>query len=760
VRNKVIVAISALLALAVVVSFFFNAKTADKELKKEETPLAQPAAKPPLNPNQPLAATLPANPAPSASTPSTQPASTQASTTPTAPTPAPARTYASNPYKAKPFTQARIATIGSNDKTTGFNLQVELSAWGASVLHATASRYTNEVIGGHPYDLQKYQTIETVTGKQYFMPFAARAIYIDGQPVDLSGVRWELVSPSSNYRLTLEAPKPATQAASQPAATLENKAVYTLTIVDDKDQPVLKLTRTWTVAKDSYQIQLQQDVQNLSGRDLNIVWQQYAMGDLPQETAYMGDRRLDVVGYFNVSYNPTRQFIYTTGDTISRDAGIKEFLNTNSRTHALWPLAAGPKDTEMVWLAYRNRYFASSVYRPIDDANLGKPGTHLDQLDKIFPVVGLDVIGQYPPADAHFDSSSAFLTLQSAPIALPSGQSKNLDLTVYAGPLDPTVLAAAPYKQLGFSDMIIYSLGGFCSFCTFQWLAHLLLNFLYLIHAVTGDWGIAIIVLVLVVRLILHPITKRSQINMAKMGKQMAAIQPELEKIKKKYANDPTAQNAETLKLYRERNINPLNMLGCAPMFLQMPIWIALYAMLYFAIELRHAPAFWGLFQAINPNWHFFADLSSPDRLLVFWPESHFINLLFIKLDYSSFNIMPILMGVVFIVNQKLTAPPATTDTAKQQQNIMLFVTILFPFMLYSAPSGLTLYIFASTAAGIVDSLIVKRHIAREEAAGTLFKVDPNKKPGFMSVLAKLVEAQQAKLENAQSEQEKKKNNK
>lgn len=755
-RNKVLVAIAAVMALAVVVSFFFNAKSAEKELKKEETPVAQPNVKAPLNPNQTPAIASTTAPAAAEAGATTQPAASQSATTPAVPAlNAPAFKTV---YKAKGFTQARVATIGSNDKTTGFNLQVELSAWGASVLNTTASRYTDEVIHGHAYKLQHY-VVDPLSGR-FFMPFAARAIYIDGQPVDLSGVRWELVTPTDNYRLTLLPAPPDTQATTQPAAVLENKAVYAITIVDDNNQPVLKITRTWTVAKDSYQVQLQQDLQNLSGRDLNIVWQQYAMGDLPQETAYMGDRRLDVVGYFNVSYNPTRQFVYTTTDTISRDAGITQFTKTNNRTHALWPLIGGPPQAEMVWLAYRNRYFATSVYRPIDDATLGKPGTHLKQLDEIFPVVGLDIIGNYPPADPHFDSSSAFLTLQSAPIAIPAAQTKNLNLTVYAGPLDPTILAAAPYKQLAFNDMIIYSLGGFCSFCTFQWLAHLLLNFLYLIHAVTGDWGIAIIVLVLVVRLLLHPITKRSQINMAKMGKQMASIQPELEKIKKKYANDPSAQNTETLRLYREKNINPLNMLGCAPMFLQMPIWIALYAMLYFAIELRHAPAFWGLFQAISPNWTFFADLSSPDRLMVFLPESRFLNLLFIKLDYSSLNIMPILMGIVFVVNQKLTAPPATTDTAKQQQKIMLFVTILFPFMLYSAPSGLTLYIFASTAAGIVDSLIVKRHIAREEAAGTLFKVDPNKKPGFMTVLSKIVESQQAKLEAAQSEQQKKGNKK
>ncbi len=744
-RNKVVAFIAVLIALAVVVSFFFNAKTAEKELKTENTPVAKTGTDAPastITPTLPGATTAPAATAVATTAPATQPAVI-----------APV-----NGYKAKGFSEARVATIGSNDKTTGFNLQVELSAWGASVLTATTSRYTNEVINGHPYLIQQYHQ-----GAVYTMPFAARAVIVDNQFVDLSRVRWELKSPTDSYRLTLTPEVLSAHSASQPAAPaagkINNQAVYALTIVDDKDQPVLELTRTWTVAKDSYQIQLQQNVKNLTSRPLNVVWQQYAMGDTPQETAYMGDRRLDVVGYFDVGYNPSRQFIYTTADTISRAHAIDQF-NKDNRTHALWPLTAGPEKAEMVWLAYRNRYFAAAVYRPVPvetgtpSAATPKPGTPLKRLDELFPYVGLDVQGVYPPADIQHDTSSVFLALGTAPFAVAPGASHDLDLSIYAGPLDPTILAAAPYKQLGFSEMIIYSLGGMCSFCTFQWLAHFLLKFLYFIHSVTGDWGIAIIILVVVVRLCLHPITRRSQINMAKMGKQMAAIQPELEKLKKKYANDPQAQQAETLRLYREKNINPLNMLGCAPMFLQMPIWIALYAMLYFAIELRHVPAFWGLFQAINPNWHFFADLSSPDRLIVFFPEARNFHLLFINFDYSSFNIMPILMGAMFIINQKLTAPPATTDQAKQQQKIMMFVTILFPFMLYSAPSGLTLYIFASTAAGIIDSLIVKRHIAREEAAGTLFKVDPNQKPGFMSMISKIVEAQQAKLESAQQNQQ------
>src|SRR5690606_31994879 len=111
----------------------------------------------------------------------------------------------------------------------------------------------------------------------------------------------------------------------------------------------------------------------------------------------------------------------------------------------------------------------------------------------------------------------------------------DLDLAFFAGPRLSDLFHGQPYKDLGFINLIRYELS--CAFCTFQWLAKALLDFLKGIHYLLRDWGVAIIILVLVVRIILHPITKKSQIAMTKMGKQMATMQPEIEKIKKKYAN-------------------------------------------------------------------------------------------------------------------------------------------------------------------------------------------------------------------------------
>jgi YidC/Oxa1 family membrane protein insertase len=227
---------------------------------------------------------------------------------------------------------------------------------------------------------------------------------------------------------------------------------------------------------------------------------------------------------------------------------------------------------------------------------------------------------------------------------------------------------------------------------------------------VVFDWGLAIIVLVIVVRSILHPLTRRAQISMQRVTKQMATVKPELEALQKRYKEDPKKLQEETIRLYRERGINPL---GCAggmlPTFVQTPIWIALYAVLYFAFELRQQPAFFGVFQKMG-GWQFLGDLSAQDRFITLPFE---IDLWIVHL--TSINLIPMLMGVVFFIQQKYQAPPPTasmTPEQEQQQKMMKWMmVVLFPIMLYGAPSGLTLYIATSTLVGIYESKRIRAQV-------------------------------------------------
>jgi YidC/Oxa1 family membrane protein insertase len=305
-----------------------------------------------------------------------------------------------------------------------------------------------------------------------------------------------------------------------------------------------------------------------------------------------------------------------------------------------------------------------------------------------------------------------FTTTSSEAVAVQPGTSAAFDVGVFAGPLERSILAGTePFASLNMQGLILYLMSGCCSWCTFSWLADALVWFLAFLHdRVVFDWGLAIVVLVVVVRGLLHPLTRRSQISMMRVTKQMAAIKPEIDALQKRYKDDPKKLQEETIRLYRERGVNPL---GCAggmlPTFLQMPIWMALYAVLYFAFELRQQPAFFGVFQQFG-GWGFLGDLSGQDR---FVPLPFSINLYIMRLE--AVNLLPLLMGFVFWLQQKYMAPPPTANMspeAEQQQKMMKWMMIIvFPLTLYSAPSGLTLYIATSTLVGIYESKRVRREI-------------------------------------------------
>jgi YidC/Oxa1 family membrane protein insertase len=283
------------------------------------------------------------------------------------------------------------------------------------------------------------------------------------------------------------------------------------------------------------------------------------------------------------------------------------------------------------------------------------------------------------------------------------------------------------------------------------------------LHFVLRDWGLAIIALVCFVRLLLHPITKRSQVSM--MGMQKMA--PQMELLKKKFANDPTALQQAQTELYKSVGFTPV--LGCLPMFLQMPIFIALWRSLQTTFELRQAPFLY--FFGIHFTW--IHDLSMPDALVKF--SSPFIVPYFLW-HINGLNLLPLLMAVVTFINMKYFTPQpaATTPEQQQQQKMMLWMTLVFPLMLYSTPSGLILYYLTSTSLGIFESKRIRAHIKEREAeaaakgtvivdAGKLSRVTRRRQEVVPAAgapkgwLARLQEKAEEMAREAQKQQKKKK---
>jgi YidC/Oxa1 family membrane protein insertase len=202
-----------------------------------------------------------------------------------------------------------------------------------------------------------------------------------------------------------------------------------------------------------------------------------------------------------------------------------------------------------------------------------------------------------------------------------------------------------------------------------------------------ANYGVAIILLTLGLRILLFPLNQFSMVKMRRVAGEMQRVQPKLKAIQAKYkkSKDPDARakmNTETMELYKREGVNPFGgVSGCLPLLIQMPILWAFFDVLTATVELRGAPFF---------GW--IKDLTHPDA---FW-------------------ITPILMGVSMFAQQKMT-PTANVDP--QQQRMMLFMPVIFTVMFGSLPSGLVLYYFVNNVLGIGQQWLVNRHIARLEAA-------------------------------------------
>jgi YidC/Oxa1 family membrane protein insertase len=274
------------------------------------------------------------------------------------------------------------------------------------------------------------------------------------------------------------------------------------------------------------------------------------------------------------------------------------------------------------------------------------------------------------------------------------------------GVVDNTYYSALPF---GYQHTLVMRTGP-CSYCVFDWIINLLVELLRGLHVVLRDWGLAIIALVAIVRLVLHPITKKSQVNMMRMGK----MGPEMEKLKKKYVDDKEGLNKAMMGVYKEQGMTPV--WGCLPMFLQMPIFIGLWSALQTTFELRQAPFLY----VFGHHLTWIYDLSQPDK--AFWFPNHPVNFYFIHFD--AINVLPILVAIVSFVNQKVTPkPPPATPEAAQQQKMMQWMTLVFPLIFYNMPSGLNLYYVTSMGVGIGEGYVIRKHIKEREEAEKAGKV-------------------------------------
>jgi YidC/Oxa1 family membrane protein insertase len=282
----------------------------------------------------------------------------------------------------------------------------------------------------------------------------------------------------------------------------------------------------------------------------------------------------------------------------------------------------GPID----WFAYTNQYF-------------------------IMAVVPVDLVPNYARLNV-LDSSAEMVesTFVGPKVMIQPGAQQEIRFKLYMGPKEIKTLQAAHLK-----------LEKAVNFGWFDVIAQPLLVCLKFFYRFTHNYGIAIILLTFLIKVLFWPLTHKSYVSMQAMKK----LQPKMAQIREKYKNDKEKMNQEIMQLYRTHKANPLG--GCLPMVLQIPVFFALYRVLYSSIAMRHAPFVWW----IN-------DLSAPDRLPVGFQIPYL----------GGFPVLTLLMGASMFIQQKMT--PTTGDP--RQEKMMLMMPVIFTFMFVNFPSGLVLY--------------------------------------------------------------------
>lgn len=565
-------------------------------------------------------------------------------------------------------------TLGSVDPESGFKFQLELDSKGAAIRTATFSGFQDRD-PDNPAPLAFLAPFQPRPGNE-LLSMATRSLSLIDQErlIRLGQLAWNALGVENTGD--------------------SQTASFEATIIGPQDQPILRLTRSYRVSTESFLLESALTIENLTGSQQRVSYDLQGPVGLGRE-GFRQDMRKAVAGF----RGPEGQIGTTRLDAKALQKG------NAAEAKSLDPRKAGER---FLWVAAVNKYFAA-ILVPVPEAN-----------EPYADWVSRRTARYYnPDGESNSADETIGVALDTTIAALaPAGQAgsaKTYDFQLYLGPKDKSLFDKNElYDRLGFVQVIDFMPCFCCPTSIINPLAFAILAIMKGMHVVIPNYGVVIIVLVFLMRLLMHPITKKSQVSMSKMSK----LGPRAEEIKKKYANNKTEMNKKLMELYREQGASPIT--GMLPMLVQMPIWIALWSAVYTSIDLRGA--------AFLPFW--ITDLSVPDALFR-WPA---VTIPLLNWKLESLNLLPILMGVAFYFQQKLMPTQASAATnpqmAQQQKMMQIMMPLLFPLMLYTAPSGVNLYIMSSTFAGVIEQHVIRKHIKEKEEQEAQGLVPTTKKAG------------------------------
>jgi YidC/Oxa1 family membrane protein insertase len=442
----------------------------------------------------------------------------------------------------------------------------------------------------------------------------------------------------------------------------DSRKLVMWTDITAADRNKLRITKTFLFEEDSYHLTLDIRVENLA-TDGSVAWSYRLLGvsGIVEEADTRTTGGSLVAHRFEKSLDIARKTPRSLTDKEPR----KEY-------------SAGG-----AWAGLENKYFAAIV-APADNMTGGA-------IQSIV-VERISKPGKAPPPGSEEPVlMNMRVILASNKLEIKAGAENALThrYLLFVGPKQGDVVGRARYNELGFENLLDFGRFGF--------LSKLFLWVMRGVYYIIPNWGIAIIILTLIVRVCLHPVSRKSQMSMQRYQKAMQKLKPKLDKLKEKHKGNRQKLNTETMKLFKEEGVSMLPAGGCLLMFLQIPVFIGLYWALSLSIELRQAGfVFW------------IDDLSRPDAAFTLPGNIPLLGTPFI-------NILPIIMLGAMIFQQKSQPRPQDAQQASQQKMTMYIMMIVIGYIFYNMPSGLVLYFLTSTLVGIAESRYIRRKLAAED---------------------------------------------
>ncbi len=577
-------------------------------------------------------------------------------------------------------------TLGSTDPASGFKIKVQFTNLGAAVRKIELANFQGEERKG-PLELVS-------SGEDEAGSFL---LGLKGLPTQLEDRRWKIL-----------------EAAPNPDESRDEESLRFQTTLPEQN---LQITKTFRLQKDSFNLLMEIELSNTGDAPFPVSYRLSGPRGFVLEGAWYATKKREVAFADGIGSDLKRQPIATAelvkgADRIREsvdDSGairrekwtmLPEWFDRFDLDHngklmgpeidaAAYHLAGPARDKKYRWVerpvrfaGVEGQFFCVLLvvppHRTVDDRWDAATVPVLVQRDRRFP-----------------DRSDSSVEIESKSFTLIPGEVLRHSYSIYSGPKQRSILDTS-LNDSAIVQSIMNFQGALFIFPTWlvSFTAGTMLYLLQIFHGWVGNWGIAIIMLTVLVRLLMFPLSRKQALSAVKMQ----SLKPELDELREKHKNDKEKLSKAQMELWRKHGVNPLG--GCLPLVVQMPIFIGLWQGLQSSVDLRQAKFLW------------IQDLAAPDGPSVpFFEWGENIPLVSWMLG-PYFNLLPCLLIALMMIQQKMFMPPKADPPDPQmemQQKMMTYMLFFFGCFFWRLPSGLCVYYIASTLWGIAERKLLPK---------------------------------------------------